>query len=145
MDPATIATSVITILGPYVSKAGEEFTKTVGEIAVDKAGKLLTWLKEKFAGDPSAAKDLARFEQDPKTFEPGLKEAILEKAKADPAFAQEAAQRVADIGPVINVFQDIGEGKIVIGIEGNIHRGKVTLEQTAKQVDEITGIRGNIG
>ena len=41
MDPATIAASVITILGPYVSQVGEALTKTVGEVAVDKASKLL--------------------------------------------------------------------------------------------------------
>ena len=81
MDPATIAGSVITILSPYVSKMGEELTKTVGEVAVDKASKLLGWLKDKFDGDPSATKDLSRFEKDPKSFEVALKSTIEEKAQ----------------------------------------------------------------
>jgi hypothetical protein len=145
MDPLTIATSVVTILGPYVSKAGEEFAKAVGQAAVDKASKLLGWLKDSFAGDASATKDLTRFERDPKSFELGLKEAIREKAEADPAFAQEATRRVADIGPVITIFQDIVDGKIVVGVEGDVRRGKVTIEQKVEKADDVTGIRGNIG
>jgi hypothetical protein len=142
MDPATIATSMVTILGPYVSKAGEAFAKKVGEVAVDKAEKMLGWLKQKFAGDPSATKDLTRFEQDPKAFESGLKAAIQEKAEADPAFAQEAAQRVADIGPVISVFQDIAEGRIVIGVDAEqIKRGNITVDQKVGKADETTAVR----
>src|SRR6516164_3273335 len=98
MDPATIATSVMTILGPYVSQVGEALTKTVGELAVDKASKLLGWLKEKFEGDPVAAADLTRFQEDPKSYEGALKGTIRKKAQADPDFAQEAEKRVADLG-----------------------------------------------
>src|SRR5207249_8022511 len=86
MDPMTVATSVITILAPYVKDAGEDLLKTVGQVGVEKARTLMGWLKERFAGDPAASKDLSRFETDPKAFEPGLKATIAEKL-ADPDFA----------------------------------------------------------
>ena len=145
MDPATIAGSVITILSPYVSKMGEELTKTVGEVAVDKASKLLGWLKDKFDGDPSATKDLSRFEKDPKSFEVALKSTIEEKAQADPAFAQEAEKRIADIGPTVTIFQEIAEGRLIIGVDGSVKAGRVSVNQKVQKADEVIGQRGNIG
>ncbi|HEY3836838.1 MAG TPA: hypothetical protein VGL72_09715 [Bryobacteraceae bacterium] len=145
MDPATIALSVMTILGPYVSQVGEALTKTVGEVAVDKASKLLGWLKKKFEGDPAATKDLTRFEKDPKSYEVALKSTIQEKAEADPGFAQEAETRIAEIGPTITVFQDIAEGRLIIGAEGDVKAGRVSVNQKVQKADEITGVKGNIG
>jgi len=145
MDPATIAGSVITILGPYVSQMGEALTKTVGEVAVDKASKLLGWLKQKFEGDPAAMKDLTRFEKDPKSYEVPLKDTIQEKAEADASFAQEAEKRVAEIGPTLTIFQDIVEGKVVVGGKGNINSGGVDVKQKVQKADEVTGWEGNVG
>jgi len=145
MDPATIAGSVITILGPYVSQMGEALTKTVGEVAVDKASKLLGWLKQKFEGDPAAMKDLTRFEKDPKSYEVALKDTIQEKAEADASFAQEAEKRVAEIGPTLTIFQDIVEGKVVVGGKGNINSGGVDVKQKVQKADEVTGWEGNVG
>ncbi len=145
MDPATIAGSVVTILGPYVSKVGEALIKTVGEVAVDKASNLLGWLKEKFEGDPAATKDLTRFEKDPKSYEVALRSTIQEKAKADPGFAQEAERRIAEIGPTITVFQDIVEGRLIVGTEGDVKAGRVSVNQKVKKGDEITGFKGKIG
>jgi hypothetical protein len=145
MDPATIAGSVITILSPYVSQVGEKLTATVGEVAVDQASKLLGWLKDKFAGDAAATKDLTRFEKDPKSYETALKDTIVEKASADPGFAQEAEKRVADIGPTITIFQDIVEGRLVIGGEGDVKAGRVSVNQKIQKTDTATGWKGNIG
>jgi len=145
MDPATIAGSVITILGPYVSQMGEALTKTVGEVAVEKASKLLGWLKEKFAGDPAAAKDLTRFENNPKAYETALKDTIVEKVASDPGFAQEVEKRVAEIGPTITVFQEIADGRLVIGVEGDVKAGRVAVTQKVQKADSVTGVKGNIG
>jgi len=145
MDPATIAGSVMTILGPYVSQVGEALTKTVGELAVDKASKLLGWLKEKFEGDPVAAADLTRFQEDPKSYEGALKGTIRKKAEADPDFAQEAEKRVADIGPTISVFQDIVDGKVIVAGEGDLISGRVEVKQKVQKGGEVIGWKGNVG
>src|SRR4051812_20537263 len=113
MDPATIAAAAITILSPYVKDAGKELIKTVGEVTLEKAKGLFVWLKERFAGDPVAAKDLSRFEADPDKFEPFLQATIEEKAQADPAFGVELKKRIDEIGPQIMVFQRIKDGKNV--------------------------------
>jgi hypothetical protein len=135
----------MTILGPYVSQVGEALTKTVGELAVDKASKLLGWLKEKFEGDPVAAADLTRFQEDPKSYEGALKGTIRKKAEADPGFAQEAENRVADIGPTISVFQDIVDGRLIVGGEGDVKSGRVEVRQKVQKADEVTGWKGNVG
>jgi hypothetical protein len=145
MDPAAIAGSVMTILGPYVSKLGEGLTKTVGEIAVDKASKLMGWLKEKFQGDPVATADLTRYQEDPKTYEGALRNTILKKAQTDSDFVQEAEKRVADIGPMISVFQDIVDGKVVVGGEGDVKSGRVEVRQKVQNADVVTGWKGNVG
>jgi len=145
MDPAMIAGSVITILSPYVSQMGEALTKTVGEVAVDQASKLLGWLKQKFAGDPVAEADLTRFQEDPKSYEGALKGTIRKKAGEDPGFAQEAEKRIADLGPTLSVFQDIVDGKVIVGVEGNINSGQVAVSQKVQKADSVTAVKGNIG
>ncbi|HJZ98866.1 MAG TPA: hypothetical protein VKE70_20295 [Candidatus Solibacter sp.] len=145
MDPAMIASSVMTILGPYVSQVGEALGKTVGEAAVDKASKLLGWLKQKFEGDPVATADLSRFQENPKTFEKPLQDTIQKKAAADPGFAQEAEKHVAGMGPKLSIFQEIVDGKRVVGVEGNVYRGDVSVNQNVQNADDVTAVKGNVG
>jgi hypothetical protein len=142
MDPATIAAAAVTLLSPYVKDAGSELVKTVGEVALEKAKGLLTWLKDRFAGDPVAVKDLSRFEGDPDRFEAGLQSTIEEKAHADPAFAAELKRRIDEVGPEITVFQKIKDGKTVVGVDADaIHSGKTAVTQEADGVDNLTGVR----
>jgi hypothetical protein len=140
MDPVTLATAAVTILAPYAKDAGKELVKTVGEIGFEKAKSLLGWLKQKFAGDPSAIKDLSRFETDPDKFEPGLETTIKEKAEQDPQFAAELKKRVDEIGPMITVFQEIKQGKNVVGVRADeISSGKINVTQRADQVEGMIG------
>jgi hypothetical protein len=60
--PATVAAAALTILAPYVKGASRELVKTVGEVALEKAKRLRRWLRDRFPGDPVAAKDFSRFE-----------------------------------------------------------------------------------
>ena len=144
MDPLTIATAALTILTPYAKDAGRELVKTAGEIALDKAKGLLGWLKERFAGDPVAAKDLSRFEADPNTFEPSLHATIREKAQTDPAFAAELQKRIDEIGPLITVFQRMKEGKNVTAVEARqISSGTITATQEIEKGENIRGVHAD--
>jgi len=128
MDPATIAAAVLTILSPYVK------VKTVGEVALEKSKALLGWLKDRFADDPVAAKDLSRFESDPDKFESGLKSTLEEKAQSDPDFAAELKRRVDEIGPEVAVFQRIKDGKNVVRVDADtIRSGKTGVTQEASE------------
>ncbi len=142
MDPVTLATAALTILTPFAKNAGEELVKTVGQIGFDKAKGLFTWLKQRFAGDPSASKDLSRFETDPDKFEPGLGATIKEKVEQDPEFAAELKKRIDEIGPTLTVFQDIKKGKKIVGVDADeIRSGKVGVTQKADDVEDLTGVR----
>src|SRR5208337_5484412 len=116
MDPATLATVALTILTPFAKDVGKELVKTVGEVAAGKAKDLFAWMKQRFASDPVAAKDLSRFASEPDKFEPSLESTIKEKAQQDPEFAAELKKRIDEIGPQITVFQEIKKGKNVIGV-----------------------------
>jgi hypothetical protein len=74
-------THSVTILVPFAKDAGKELVKTVGQIGVDKAKELAAWLKQRFAGDPVAAKDLSRFEEEPDKFEAGLESTIRRRSR----------------------------------------------------------------
>ena len=142
MEPATIATSVITILSPYLKDVGAELLKTVGAVGVENAKSLFGWLKERFTGDPVATKDLSRFETDPEKFESGLQSTIEEKVRTDPGFAAELQKRIEEIGPQISVFQRIKDGKNVIGVDADaIRSGQTNVAQTADKVENLTGVR----
>jgi len=145
MDPASIAVSVITILSPFLKKSAEELVKTVGEVAYDKAKGLLELLRQRFAGDPVAKKDLERFEKDPEKFGPALEASIQEQADADGGFANELAQRLQEIGPTVNVFQTIKDGTDVIGAEADVQKGTVNVTQDAERVERMVGFRGTVG
>jgi hypothetical protein len=141
MDPATLATAALTILTPFVKDAGKELVKTVGQIGVDKAKELAAWLKERFANDPVAAKDLSRFEEEPDKFEAGLQSTIKERVEQDPTFAAELNRRIDAIGPMIVVFQDIKKGANVKGVDAEeIRSGRVAVTQKADDVDGMTAV-----
>jgi len=143
MDPATIAAAAIAVLAPYVKDAGQELLKTVGEVGVEKTKGLLTWLRQRFAGDPAAASDLARFEKDPVKFEAVLQSTLEERAEADTAFAADLTQRVNDVRSTIRVVQSVKDAEKLTGVEAeNISAGiKIDVKQDATGVKEVTGVK----
>jgi hypothetical protein len=141
MDPATIAASVLTVLTPYLRDAGKEVLKTAGEVALGKAKDLLKYVRERLSGDPVAAKDLSRYESNPETFEPVLKSALEEKMQADPAFALDLRARVDDLRSDLQVFQQIKEGRDIVGIDADLMPGTANVRQEADKVQGMTGIR----
>jgi hypothetical protein len=144
MDPVTIGTAVVTILAPYAADAGKELVKTAGEVGLEKAKGLMTWLKQQFAGDPVAGTDLSRFEKDPAKFASGLEETIERKASEDPAFSAELTNRVKAVAPNITVVQRIKEGKNVIAVEvGTVGSGTISATQEMDKGEGVTGFKGN--
>ena len=59
---SSLATTVISILSPCLAKGAEEFVESAGEGVCDKAGKILTALKTRRAGDEKARDELERCE-----------------------------------------------------------------------------------
>ena len=63
MDPATVTASVIGILTPYLVRGAKALVETVGEVAVNKAEKLLEKLKQRLCDDEEASDSLQKFEE----------------------------------------------------------------------------------
>lgn len=145
MDPVTIGTAVVTILTPYVADAGKELVKTVGEAGVAKTKELMQWLKGKFAGDPVATTDLARFEKDPAGYAKPLQDTIASKIKEDPAFSAEISTRINELGPYVTIVQKFRDAQDMIGVEGRIGSGRVSVTQEGEIARNVTGVKGTIG
>ena len=126
MDPITLAPAVLSVLLPYLVKAGEKAAEKIGETLPENAGKLWGTLTEKFAGK-DAVKDLVENPSDQDAqgaFRLQLKKALSE----DPEFLaaltgllekaqQEAIQSnvsARDGGIAVNISGN-AEGNIVIG------------------------------
>jgi len=130
MDPATLAAAALTLLAPYLAKAGETMTEKIGESLPENAGKLWAAMSAKFKGKPAAeeaVKDLARNPTDndnQAAFRKELKKALAE----DPEFLstlngllgkaqKESIQNSAvagDNSSAINVGGNV-QGNIVVG------------------------------
>ncbi|MGZ3626950.1 MAG: hypothetical protein ACXVDN_04665 [Ktedonobacteraceae bacterium] len=146
MDPITIAlaSQVISVLVPFVSKAADEFASKVGDAAFDKASAILGAIKKKWAGDPVASADLTRFEQNPQVFQTVLQDTLQKKLSDDKELADLLSQLLHDMGPSLEVVQKMDVGKNVIGFEGHdMKSGSASVTQEIKQADGVTGIKLN--
>ncbi len=65
MNIEVVAKTALTILTPYLAKAGEGIAKKAGDDLYNRANKLHKILKEKFKNDSVAQTTLSRIEEDP--------------------------------------------------------------------------------
>ncbi len=65
MDPVSIAAAAVTVLSPYLAKAGEKIASAAGDAAWKQAGALYDKLKQKFVGQPVAQAALEDLAKDP--------------------------------------------------------------------------------
>lgn len=147
MEPATIVTTVMAVITPFVKKGVAEFGRAAGQAACDKAQQLLEFVKGKLAGDPRAASNLEEFEKQPDVFKPAVEAALKKKIAAEPAFATELESRAKDLGPVIVIIQEMEKGERVVGLNADeMKSGNVSVTQPIKEGTDITGARiGRIG
>lgn len=88
MDPVTLAATALTVLSPYLVKAGEKMAEKIGDTLPENAGRLWGTLFAKFKGKPAAEEavtDLAKSPEDADVqaaFRNQLKKALAE----DPEF-----------------------------------------------------------
>ena len=90
IDPVTAAVAV-SLLAPYLNKAGEKFAEKFGEKLADKTEQIYTYVKEKFVGDEYAGLTLLRLEESPENQarQSALETVIKEKMKEDSGFADQ--------------------------------------------------------
>lgn len=140
MDPAALASTVMSILGPYVTKGVEEFTRAAGEVAYEKGKQLLATLKARWAGDPAATDHLARFEKKPAVYAPALEDVLKEKLEHDQQLAAQLDQTVKEIGPDIQIIMKMGQAEDVTGFEADeMTSGKAGVELDIESGKHVKG------
>lgn len=126
IDPAIVATAVVTVLSPYFEEAAKAGMKKIGEATVGGAGKLYKTLKERFTG-PAEEKALAKLEATPEKpdAQAALRLFLEERLAADPDLLAELARLVEEVRPGISIQQTAnitGDGNTNVQIGGSGNR-----------------------
>ena len=149
MDPVTVtlAANVMTVLMPYAAMGAQEFAKSAGKEAYEKAKTLLGTLKARWAGDEEATDAVARFEEKPERYRPVLEGILEEKITQDRELAAELATLLEEMGPSLEVVQRMEEGRRITGLEAQqMSGGRARVRQDIGRGEDVTGARiGRIG
>jgi hypothetical protein len=149
MDPVTVtlAANVMTVLMPYAAMGAQEFVKSAGKEAYEKAKTLLGTLKARWAGDVEATDAVARFEEKPERYQPVLEGILEEKITQDKELAAELATLLEEMGPSLEVVQRMEEGRRITGLEAQqMSGGRARVRQDIGRGEDVTGARiGRIG
>jgi hypothetical protein len=91
MDPATLASTAVALLSPYLEKIGDKAAEKLGDEAPELGSKLLGWLRTKLPGrGQEAVEDLAA-KPDSEDNQADLRKQLAKALAADPALAKELA------------------------------------------------------
>ena len=144
MEPVTagLAATIVSVLTPYVAVGAQEFAKSAGKSAYEHAKNLLATLKARWAGDQEATDTLARFEEKPERYRPVLEDILQEKLSQDEELAAELATLLNQMGPTLEVVQQMEEGRRVTGLETEqMSGGRARVRQDIKKGEDVTGAR----
>ena len=138
---------VVDVLGKYVIDKGATLLKEVGQSAVQAAAQLFQQVTNRLKADPAEAKNVERFEKDPKDYQAAIADALAEKMKNDPEFASQVAALLEDYQKAIPGVDTssikVGSGAIAmqggtaageggVAVTGNV-QGGITLNNTLSQ------------
>jgi hypothetical protein len=142
MDPAIVdlATKAMAVLLPFVSKGAEEFATKVGDAAYEKARTLLTTLKQRWSGDKEATETVMRFEEKPERYKTALEDILQEKLTEDHDLVTQVAQLLQEMGPTLEIIQQMEEGKDITGLKAKEMRsGRAKVTQDIIKAEGVTG------
>src|SRR5215217_3506620 len=149
MDPVTVtlAANVMTVLMPYAAMGAQEFVKSAGKEAYEKAKTLLGTLKARWAGDEGETDSISRCEENPECYRPVLEGILEEKITLDRELAAELATLLDEMGPSLEVVQRMEEGRRITGLEAQqMSGGRARVRQDIGRGEDVTGARiGRIG
>ena len=129
MDPATLATTVLAVLTPYLVKAGGKLAEEVGGNLPENAAKLWAALTKKFKGKPAAEEAITDLAQKPDdednqaAVRKQIKKAVEEEPNLLPMLAEllENARREAAQNNSAS-----GKGAVAINVGGHV-RGNIVV------------------
>ncbi len=144
MDPAilSLAASVMSILMPYATMSAQAFAKSAGTEAYTKVKSVLGTLRARWSGDEEATETLARFEEKPERYRPVLEDILKEKLSQDVKLAEELAILLNQIGPSLQIIQQMEEGRRVTGLEAEeMTEGKASIRQDIQRGEDVAGAK----
>lgn len=144
MDPviAGLAANVVAVLAPYAALGAQEFAKSVGKEAYEKAKGMLAALRAKWTGDKEATDALTRFEEKPERYAPVLEDVLREKLAEDKELAAVLSTLLNEMGPSLEVVQQMEEGRRIMGLETEeMAGGRATVRQDIGTGEDVTGAR----
>jgi len=122
MDPQAIAAMTVSVIAPYLAKAGKSLAKEVGQVALDTMKAVYTSVKVALAGDSYAQETLERVEQEPlsKSRLNALESLLEERLQADRDFAE-------SLQGLLQEAREAGVGDIVqqVTVTGHARTGDI--------------------
>src|SRR5215813_8265222 len=104
MDPTTLATTAVTVLSPYLVKAGEKAAEKVGEKLTGGIGTLWNTVMTRLKGKPAAedaVQDLVVKPDDP-LHQSAFANQLRKVLETEPAFAAEVERLLSSTQPQKN-------------------------------------------
>lgn len=144
---ASLAANVVAVLAPYVALGAQEFVKSAGQEAYEKAKGMITALKARWAKDEEATDALRRFEEKPERYAPVLEDVLKEKLAGDEELAAALSVLLNEMGPSLEIVQKMEEGRRVTGLAAEeMTGGRARVSQDIDRGEDVTGARiGRIG
>jgi hypothetical protein len=138
MDPATLATTAVSFLVPYLGKATDKAVEKVGEKFPDAVGKVWNTIAAKFKGKPAeeAAKDLVVQPAEADN-QAAFRKELRKVFEAEPAFAaefesllniarHESNDMISNTGSgAVATHGGVAAGAGGVAVKGDVHGGIV--------------------
>ena len=141
-----LSTKVMAVLLPFITKGAEEFATKVGDAAYEKAKALLSTLKQRWLGDKEATESLVRFEEKPERYKMVLEDILQEKLAEDHDLAAQVARLLQEMGPTLEIIQQMEEGKDILGLKAKeLRKGRYRVTQDIAKGEGITGVELDTG
>ncbi len=142
---AMLTAMAITLVSPYLAKAGEAFAGKAGEAVFDLTSQLWGKLAVAFGKDPESKAVADRFAADPKANEAEMSAALAAQLAANSALRDDIGallERIRNVGADVKVVQEAEKAGSMVGVRaGTIRDGKtLDIRQKAGDVTEMTGL-----
>jgi hypothetical protein len=108
MDTVTLALTITSVLGPYLSAGAKKAAEKVGEKSVEALSKFWSYLKGEHAKDPAASSIVAAFETAPAQNEQKMTDLLARSFETSPELREQAQNLTGELGGSITMFQQLG-------------------------------------
>lgn len=139
---AILASDVVSVLIPYLSKGADEFAKEAGKAAFARTKNLLETIKKRWSGDKEATTSLELFEEKPIRYESAIRDILKERLEYDDEFAVQLQKTLDNMRPEIEIIQKMKVGEKIIGLDADeMPKCRATVTQEIDQAKDVTGAR----